>query len=158
MKLSDFVAPEAIIADLHASTKEAAIREIVEKLAEAGYIPRKDEEKVVQAIMQRERLGSTGIGHGVALPHTRHASVKKPVAGIGISQEGVDFDAIDGEPVYIVFLVVSPIDRPGDHLRALDRASRQLRSEMFRRFLRQARTVQDILELLEEADAEEFAS
>lgn len=155
MKLSDFVVPEAIIADLQASTKEAAIREIVEKLAEAGYIPQKEKEEVIKAVMKREELGSTGIGHGVALPHTRHASVKRPVGSIAVSHHGVEFDSIDGEPVYIIFLVVSPIDRPGDHLRALDRASRQLRDEMFRRFLRQAKTVQDIVELLEEADEQE---
>ncbi len=156
MKLSDFVVPDAIIPRLKASTKEAAVREIVQSLQAAGSIPANEVNSVVQAIMRREELGSTGIGHGVALPHTRHGSVKRPIGTVAISEEGVDFDAIDGEPVYIIFLVVSPTDRPGDHLRALDRASRQLRKEMFRRFLRQAKTKEEILELIEEADEKDF--
>ncbi len=156
MKLSDFVVPDAIIPRLKASTKEAAVREIIESLQAAGSIPAKEVNSVVQAIMRREELGSTGIGHGVALPHTRHSAVKRPVGTVAISEEGVEFDAIDGEPVYIIFLVVSPVDRPGDHLRALDRASRQLRNEMFRRFLRQAKSKEEILELIEEADEQEF--
>jgi PTS system nitrogen regulatory IIA component len=156
MKLSDFVVPDAIIPDLKASTKEAAIREVVESLRLAGQIPDKEVESVIRAIMKREELGSTGIGYGVALPHTRHPSVTRPIGTVAISRQGVEFDSIDGEPVYIIFLVISPMDRPGDHLRALDRASRQLRNETFRRFLRQSQTKDQILELLEEADEKEF--
>jgi PTS system fructose-specific IIA component/PTS system nitrogen regulatory IIA component len=102
--------------------------------------------------MKREELGSTGIGRGVAVPHTKHPSVERLVGTVGISRNGVEFSSLDGEPVQIFFLLVSPPDRPGDHLRALENISRQLRDDTFCRFLKQSKTVQDIEQLLEEAD------
>jgi PTS system fructose-specific IIA component/PTS system nitrogen regulatory IIA component len=158
MKFSDFVNVASIRADLAADEKPAVIRELVEGLAAAAAIPAGDIEGIVAAIMKREELGSTGIGRGVAVPHTKHASVEKLVGTVGVSVEGVDFNSLDGDKVHLFFLLVSPPDRPGDHLRALENISRQLRDDTFCRFLKQARSAHDIQQLLEEADSNQFAS
>ncbi|HEX8202831.1 MAG TPA: PTS sugar transporter subunit IIA, partial [Isosphaeraceae bacterium] len=152
MKLSDFVVPEAILTDLQATGKEEAIREIVRSLHEAGRVSAADMEGVARAILNREELGSTGIGQGVAVPHTRHASVSRLVGTVALSRRGVDFTALDGEPVDIIFLLISPPNQPGDHLRALENISRHLKDERFVSFLRQAKTRELVVELLDEAD------
>lgn len=152
MKLSDFVVSEAIIVDLQATAKEDAIREIVGSLAQAGRLPESDLESVARAILGREELGSTGIGQGVAVPHTRHPTVSRLVGTVALSRRGVDFAALDGEPVDILFLLISPPNQPGDHLRALENISRHLKDDRFVSFLRQAKTRESVVELLEEAD------
>lgn len=156
MRLSDFVVPEAILPDLQATTKEGAIRKMVESLASCGAIHKEDQESIISAILKREELGSTGIGNGVAVPHTKHPSVDRLIATIALSKEGVDFASLDGEDVYILFLLVSPPDRPGDHLRALENISRHLRNHNFCSFLRQAQTAQAVVDLLEEADSNQL--
>ncbi len=156
MKLSDFVVREAILTDLKATTKEAAIRSMVESLSSSGNIKGADQEGIIAAILKREELGSTGIGKGVAVPHTKHLSVDKLVATIALSKEGVEFASLDGEDVHILFLLVSPPDRPGDHLRALENISRHLRNDNFCNFLRQAQSAQAVIELLEEADSNQL--
>jgi len=158
MKFSDFINVTSIKADVAADDKPTAIRELVESLAQAGAIGEADVPGIVAAIMKREELGSTGIGRGVAVPHTKHASVERLVGTVGVSVEGVDFNSLDGDKVHLLFLLVSPPDRPGDHLRALENISRQLRDDTFCRFLKQARTPHDIQQLLEEADQNQFAS
>lgn len=152
MKLTDFVVSEAVVADLQVTTKEDAIRAMVASLREAGSIGAEDEEGVVAAILKREELGSTGIGNGVAVPHTKHPSVDKLIATVALAKDGVDFASLDGENVYILFLLVSPPDRPGDHLRGLENISRHLRNQNFCSFLRQAKSAQDVIDLLHEAD------
>ena len=156
MKLCDFVVAEAIVPELEAGTKEEAIRAMVGSLRTAGSVKAEDEEGIVAAILKREELGSTGIGNGVAVPHTKHASVDKLVATVALARGGVDFSSLDGEPVYILFLLVSPPDRPGDHLRGLENISRHLRNQNFCKFLRQSKTKDAILELLREADNNEI--
>ena len=101
-----------------------------------------------------DRLPSLTIStrNGVAVPHTKHPSADRLVATVAISQEGVDFASLDGESVYILFLLVSPPDRPGDHLRGLENISRHLRNQTFCNFLRQAKSREDVLQLLREAD------
>ena len=152
MKLSDFVVPDAIITDLKVSNKEGAIRALVGSLKVCGIIAADSEDSIVAAILKREELGSTGIGNGVAVPHTKHPSVSKLVAAIALTPEGVDFASLDGGSVHILFLLVSPPDRPGDHLRGLENISRHLRSQDFCNFLRQSSTTTDIWDLLVEAD------
>ncbi len=152
MKLSDFVVREAILTDLKAATKEDAIRAMVESLSKTGHIKPADQEGIIAAILKREELGSTGIGKGVAVPHTKHPSVDKLVATVAISRKGVEFASLDGDQVQILFLLVSPPDRPGDHLRALENISRHLRNDNFCNFLRQAQSAEGVIELLEEAD------
>lgn len=152
MKLTDFVVPQAIVTDLKAGSKEAAIRAMVESLGASGRIKPADQEGIIAAILKREELGSTGIGRGVAVPHTKHASVDQLIATIALSKEGVEFASLDGENVHILFLLVSPPDRPGDHLRALENISRHLRNDNFCNFLRQSSGHQAVIDLLEEAD------
>ena len=157
MKLTDFVDAASVNPDLKAGTKEEAIRSMVGSLKESGKIQADQEEAIIAAILKREELGSTGIGKGVAVPHTKHASVTELIATVALSNEGVDFASLDGEPVYIFFLLVSPPDQPGDHLRGLESISKHLRSDNFCNFLQQAKTQKDILELLSEADNEEIS-
>ncbi len=158
MKFADFISSQAIRADLTAQEKEGVIREMVGALLEAGKIEDSEIESIVKAIMKREELGSTGIGRGVAVPHTKHPSVSRLLGTVGVSNEGVDFDSLDGEKVHLFFLLVSPPDRPGDHLRALENISRQLRDETFCKYLKQAKTADDVRQLLEEADNNQFVS
>jgi PTS system fructose-specific IIA component/PTS system nitrogen regulatory IIA component len=158
MKFSDFICKEAIRTHLEADEKEAVIRAMTRSLVEAKQINSKDFESIVEAILKREELGSTGIGRGVAVPHTKHASIDRLMGTVAVSEEGVDFDSLDGEKVHLLFLLVSPPDRPGDHLRALENISRQLRDDTFCRFLKQAKTPKDVWQLLEEADSNQFHS
>ena len=139
MKFADFVSVGAITS-----------------LIDAGSIKEEDKDDIISAIMKREELGSTGIGRGIAVPHTKHPSVDALVGTVGVSEEGVDFDSLDGEQVHLFFLLISPPDRPGDHLRALENISRQLRDETFCRFLKQSKSAEDIQQLLHEADNNQF--
>lgn len=154
MKLSDFVVRQAILVDLQATGKEEAIREIVNSLGRAGRLNDGDLESVAREILRREELGSTGIGRGVAVPHGRHSTVNRLIGTVALSRKGVDFAALDGKPVDIFFLVISPPDQPGNHLRALENISRHLKDERFVKFLRQAKTREHVIELLDEADQE----
>jgi fructose-specific phosphotransferase system IIA component len=158
MKFADFVSTDAIRAKLDADDKEGVIREMARSLLEAGKINSDELESIVKAILKREELGSTGIGRGVAVPHTKHPSVNRLVGTVAVSSEGVDFDSLDGEKVQLFFLLISPPDRPGDHLRALENISRQLRNDTFCRFLKQAKTPEEIKQLLEEADSNQFGA
>lgn len=158
MKFADFICREAIRSELDAGDKEGAIREMVQSLLDAGRIGADEYEGIVKAILKREELGSTGIGRGVAVPHTKHASVEQLIGTVAVSAEGVDFASLDGETVHLFFLLISPPDRPGDHLRALENISRQLRDETFCRFLKQAKNRKDVEQLLDEADNNQFGS
>jgi nitrogen PTS system EIIA component len=156
MKFADFIQVGAIKANLNADDKEGVIRELVESLVGSGALKTEDLDGIIKAIMKREELGSTGIGKGIAVPHTKHPSVSKLVGTVGVSADGVDFNSLDGEKVHLLFLLISPPDRPGDHLRALENISRQLRDDSFCRFLKQAHSAADIQQLLQEADNNQF--
>ena len=158
MKFADFVSRDAIRAELSADDKEGVIREMVQALLDTGMINGDEFESIVKAILKREELGSTGIGRGVAVPHTKHPSVDQLVGTVAVSSQGVNFDSLDGEQVQLFFLLISPPDRPGDHLRALENISRQLRNDTFCRFLRQSKSAEDIRQLLDEADNNQFGS
>lgn len=158
MKFVDFVSSIAIRPNLAAIGKEDVIREMTVALVEAGDIQASELESTIKAIAKREELGSTGIGRGVAVPHTKHPSVDRLVGTVGVSVQGVDFKSLDGEKVHLFFLLISPPDKPGDHLRALENISRQLRDDTFCRFLKQSKTAADIWQLLEEADNNQFVS
>jgi nitrogen PTS system EIIA component len=152
MKLSDFVVRDAIVVNLKATGKEEAIREIVTSLQAAGQLKAEDLEGVIRAILGREELGSTGIGQGVAVPHTRHPTATRLIGTVALSSVGVDFAALDGDPVDIFFLLISPPNQPGDHLRALENISRHLKDDQFVSFLRQAKTREQVIEVLDDAD------
>lgn len=144
MRMSEFVVRDAIIPELASGTKEGVIREMIESLAATGQFQSGDVEEVVRAIQRREALGSTGIGRGVAIPHTKHSCVDRLVGTIAISPQGVEFDSLDGEPVHVLVLLVSPLSTPTDHLKALENVSRALRDDLFVKALRGAST-QDVI-------------
>jgi mannitol/fructose-specific phosphotransferase system IIA component (Ntr-type) len=152
MRMSDFVVRDAIIPDLAATTKEGVIREMVESLRGAGLFKTGDPEDVIRAVLKRELLGSTGIGRGVAIPHTKHPNAERLVGTVALAKNGVSFESLDGEPVHVFVLLISPQDRPGDHLRALENVSRSLRDDSFVRALRSAKTRDEIWDLLQDAD------
>lgn len=156
MNFADFISKKAIVPSLEATDKEGAIKEMTKALLDAGEIAESEYDGIVEKIMEREQLGSTGIGRGVAVPHTKHPSVEKLCGAVAVSRGGVEFESLDGDPVHLLFLLVSPLDRPGDHLRALENVSRQLRDDSFCRFLKQSTTNEDIWQLLEEADNNQF--
>jgi fructose-specific phosphotransferase system IIA component len=157
MKFSDFICRDAIRTNLDAREKKDVIRAMAMSLLEAKKINEKDYESIVEAILKREELGSTGIGRGVAVPHTKHPSIDKLIGTVAVSEEGVNFDSLDGEKVHLLFLLVSPPDRPGDHLRALENISRQLRDDTFCRFLKQSKKPEDVWQLLDVADHNKFS-
>lgn len=158
MKFSDFVKTDSIRADLSAGDKEGVIRELVSCLVSSGQLKSDEQDNIVEAILKREKLGSTGIGRGIAVPHTKHASVDQPVGTVGVSVNGVDFESLDGEKVQLFFMLISPPDRPGDHLKALENISKQLQDDTFCRFLKQSKSAEDIQQVLEEADNNQFVS
>jgi len=151
MRMSDFVVREAIVPDLKANSKESVIREMVTSLRDAGYFRGGELEDIVKAVLKRELLGSTGIGRSVAIPHSKHSSVDRLVGTVAVSRGGVAFDSLDGEPVHVFVLLISPQDRPGDHLRALENVVRTMRDDGFVRALRQATTRDEVWKLLDES-------
>ncbi len=154
MKLLDFVSVDAIVENLKASDKESAITEMAQAVVAAGNLKKDGLKGVVKALLRREELGSTGVGRGIAVPHAKHGSVNSLVGTIALSNEGIDFVALDGEPTHIFFLLLAPTgsSASADYLRALERISAVIRDEKFCRFLRQARSKNDLIDLLKEHD------
>ncbi len=151
MKIMDFLKEKAVCANLKASTKEEVIEELVDLLLQAQVI--KDKKKLIKILLDREALGSTGIGQGVAIPHGKTESVKELVSAFGISEKGVDFDSLDGEKVFIFFLLVAPEDSAGPHLKALARISRLLKDKYFRDTLKAARDEKTLLKIIKQEDS-----
>lgn len=159
MKLLDVVHPKAIVADLESRDRNGVIRELVRVLAEAELIGPDAVGGIVKSIITRERTrGTTGFGKGVAAPHAKIDGLKRVVAAVGRSTQGVDFASLDREPVYGVFLILSPSDDPEEHLRAMDLVFRHLQQERFRKFLRQSDSAERIYDLLKEVDEKAVAS
>lgn len=152
MRLSEFIVDKALIENLESKDKNGVIKEMVEALVQAKAIKKAQAASVIKALLDREKLGSTGIGQGVAVPHAKHKTVSKVIGAFGRSKGGVEFNALDGEPVHAVFLLISPEDSPGPHLRALAHISKLIRDNTFCRFLKEAKNLQELQELLEEAD------
>jgi PTS system fructose-specific IIA component/PTS system nitrogen regulatory IIA component len=138
----------AIIPALTATTKEGVIREMVEGLHKAGFFRDADREEIVKAVLRREQLGSTGIGRGIAIPHAKYSTADRLIGTLALSRSGINFDSVDGEPVYVFVLLLSPQERPGDHLRALESVVRAMREDTFVRQLRQQTTADGIWQLL----------
>jgi nitrogen PTS system EIIA component len=165
MRLTNFLVRDAVIANLASTAvgvdprdatavrvvKQQVIAEMVASLRAAGYFRDDNLADIVRAVMRREELGTTGIGHGIAIPHSRHPSVDRLVGTLALSRSGLPFESLDGGPVYVFFLLVSPQDRPGDHLRALEAVVRTMRDEEFVKRLRACQTIDEIWELLENA-------
>ena len=158
MKFADFINKKAIKASIKATDKEAVIRELVDSLVSSGALKASDKDEIVEAILKREELGTTGIGRGIAVPHTKHASVSSPVGTVGVSTEGLDFKSLDGEPVQLFFMLISPPDKQSEHLKALENITKKLHDETFCRFLKQSQTADDVQQILCEADDNQFVS
>lgn len=152
MKISEFLSPKAISADLKSTTKTDVIAELVDLLIQAGSIEKKHRKKVLEILMAREALGSTAIGQGIAIPHGKYENIKKLVGSLGISKHGINFDSLDGEPAYIFFLLVAPVDSAGPHLKALARISRLLKDKYIRETLKTAKDEKSILTIVQQED------
>ena len=153
MNIMGFLDDRAVTTNLRAqSNKEEVIRELAQLLVNAGSIKEKDVNKLIQTLMKRESLGSTGIGQGVAIPHGKSDCVNKLVAAFGVSRPGVSFDALDGEPVSLFFLLIAPEDSAGPHLKALARISRLLKDRHFRESLRSAADEKTLIKIIREED------
>lgn len=152
MKLSDIIVPEAIVPQLKARTRDETITELVEALAAAGVVPKRNVSEIIKAVVKRESQATTGIGKGIALPHAKLKNIRKPVGTIGQSSEGIDFSALDSKPVYSVILLLSSPDDPDEHLQAMETIFKHVQRDMFRKFLRQGRTTEAIVDLIQEAD------
>ena len=152
MKLREIVIEDAIIPSLKADKREDAVREMIQALVDAEAIPAEQQDEFTKAVMSRERKGSTGFGNGVAVPHVKSPKIEKITVAVGISKDGIEFNALDKQPVYSLFLLLSPEDRPEEHLDAMEAIFGNLSQDQFRKFLRQAESVGEVLTLLEEAD------
>ena len=163
MRLTSFIVPDAIIPGLAttaadvspkdapavAAVKERVVRELVGALQDAKAFGPEHTDDVVKEVLRREQLGTTGIGRHIAIPHSRHAAATQLIGALGLSPGGLPFDSLDGEPVYVFVLLVSPKDRPGEHLRALEAVVRTMRNEDFVQQLRGCRTKAEVWSLLE---------
>ncbi|MBN1688215.1 MAG: PTS sugar transporter subunit IIA [Candidatus Omnitrophica bacterium] len=146
MKITEFLDKDAIKINVEATEKEEVLKELVDVLGSVQKI--KDKKSIVTALIERENLGSTGIGQGIAIPHGKTDLVNKLVAVLGISRKGVNFEALDGEMVYIVFLLIAPKETAGPHLKALAQISRLLRDSYFCELLRKCQTADDVYSLI----------
>ena len=151
MKIIDFLKEGAIIPDLKATDKEGAIKELVVLLEKRREIT--DKEKIVEIILEREKLGSTGIGQGIAVPHAKTDQVREIVIAFGLSQSGVNFESLDEEPVYLIFLVLAPAEATGIHLKVLDKIARLLKDKVFRNSLKSCKGgAKEIFQVIKEED------
>ena len=154
MKIVDFVGPELIVPQLQAHEKSAVIRELADHLAAHVTGPQKiDRDVLAKVLLERERLASTAIGEGVAIPHGKLDAVGKLVACVGRAVDGVDFDSMDGRPTHLFFVLVAPENSTGVHLKALARISRLFKDPEFRTRLMQAKDAQEIFRVIADEDA-----
>lgn len=149
--ISDLLPADLVIEELNAGSKEGVIRAFTDLLKRTGRI--EDEAEMVGLLLDREALGSTGIGDGVAIPHAKLPYLSEMIVAFGRSSGGIDFEAVDGKPVHLFFLLVTPDDRPGDHLKALARISRILKNRDLRERLRGSAGRENIQRLIFEEDA-----
>jgi nitrogen PTS system EIIA component len=140
-----------ILPDLAATTRDGALAEMSQQLAATGAI--KDPAALTERLRERERLGCTGLGGGIALPHCKWKGIDDVLLAIGRSRQGVDFGSPDGVPVTLIFLLLSPVDAPGLHLQALARISRRLKSPGLAQSLRQAESAESLADIWREAHA-----
>lgn len=150
--MKNFLVRDALVPALAATTKEGAIRELVGSLQQAGYFQSREVDPVVAEVLRREGLGSTGIGRGVAIPHSRHEGLPRLIGTLGLSAAGIPFDSIDGQDVRMIFLLVSRPDQPGPHLHALETIVRVTESDDFITKLLACTNRDQMWKLVEETD------
>ena len=152
MLLTEILEPTCVKAPLDGKNKESVITELVDLLADSGALV--DRDVVLEAVFVREETRSTGIGSGIAIPHGKCSGVKELVMSVGIAAEAIDFDSIDAKPVSIIILLASPIDRTGPHIQALARISRLMLDEEFKSKLENARSAEEVYELISNKENE----
>ena len=152
MKLSEIMVNDAIVPELKGTTRDEVIIELVEAMVRAGAINNRNVKDITKAILARETQATTGIGKGVALPHAKLKSIKRPIGTIGRSVSGIDFAALDSKPVYSVILLLSSPDNAEEHLQAMEAIFKHVQRDMFRKFLQQSETKEAIIDLIKEAD------
>lgn len=151
MKISSILEKDNIIMNLKSKNKKSVIVEMINYLYKNKKIA--ETEHPIQAVMEREKIGTTGMGQGVAIPHGRTTAVNDLVASFGISREGIDFEALDGEKVHLVFLLLSPLKSTGKHLKALATISRIFSDKFVRQSLRRAETKEEVLRIFKEEES-----
>lgn len=151
MKICDVLQKEAILPDLSAQNKKGILEELTVPVARITGV---NQEDLVKVLMERERLGSTGIGGGIGIPHGKIKSLESLIIGFGLSRKGVDFESLDGQPTHIFFLLVTPENSTGLHLKLLARISRILKNDPFKERLLNATDSEDILRIIREEDEE----
>lgn len=156
MKFSEFIASDAVRAEVAASNEEDAIRELVHAVAGDGGFETDVEDEIVQAVLARENLGTTGLGHDAAIPHAKHPGIRRCAGTVGVSRQGIEFHSVDGKKVHLVFLVVSPPRLATEHVKALEWIAANLSNETFRRLLTSAPNAEEINDLLARADDRQF--
>lgn len=147
MKILDFLVNDAINVRLKSDNKKDVLAELVEPLVKAGRVT--DARKMVEVLLEREELGSTGIGQRIAIPHGKSGVVKELSAAFGVSQQGIAYDSLDGEPVNLFFVLVAPEGSAGVHLKALARISGLLKDKFFKKALIQAGSIEDVIKVIE---------
>ncbi|MDP6685817.1 MAG: PTS sugar transporter subunit IIA [Candidatus Omnitrophota bacterium] len=152
MKILDLLNEKAISADLKSQDKKGVVQELIDLLINAGELKPRMKDTVVKILLNREALGSTGIGQGVAIPHGKCEQVKELIGAFGVSKTGINFDSLDGEPAYIFFLLLAPIESSGPHLKALARISKLLKDKYFRDSLKDAGTDKKLSKIIKEED------
>jgi len=150
MKILEILDKRFIVPNLEARGKKEVLRELVRVVAQVEK--QVDEERMVEILLERETLGSTGIGEGVAIPHGKSKTVKKLLASFGRSVSGMDFQSMDGKPTHLFFLLVAPEDSAGIHLKALARISRLMKDASFRKSLMEAETGDEMYAIFAEGD------
>lgn len=151
MKIAEFLSPQAVVSELSAQSKVEVLRELSSQLAKAH--PALKTDRLIEVLQEREKLGSTGIGEGVAIPHGKLTGIGQLSACFGVSRRGVDFDAIDGKPTHLFFALIAPENSAGIHLKALARISRLFKNPRFRQAILEAKTPEQIYQLIAEEDA-----
>ena len=152
MKILDILDKECIIPELRSRTKEEVLEELTGALLNCKA--NLDKEALVEVLLERERLGSTGIGDGIAIPHGKVQDLDELVLSFGRSTQGIEFDSMDGRPTHLFFLLIAPENSAGIHLRALAKISRLLKSSHFRQRLLEARTEEELFQVIQEEDKE----
>lgn len=153
MKIMNFVVKGAFTVSLKSKDKEGVLREMVGLLVKSGNLDKRYEDEVVKVLLQREGLGSTGIGNGIAIPHGKSDKVGKVMLAFGRSDKGIPFDALDGKPAHLFFLLVGPTNTASLHLKALARISRLLKNDVFRKRLMEAPSEEEVLKEIEQEDS-----
>ena len=149
MKILDVLQKEAVLTDLKSQDKKGVIEELAMPLAR---IAKTDHHELARVLMERERLGSTGIGGGIGIPHGKIRNLDSLLVGFGMSHEGVNFESIDGRPTRIFFLLITPENSTGPHLKLLGRIARMLKNEFFKEKLLSAVNRDEVFDIIREED------